>query len=158
MTKKDICILLTVFCLFLGTAYADELPFRLKDIPKLDKPPCEINVTKPNYNQQWCYLNRQCTVTWDTSNIQHASAVFISLVMYSKEGIWEGETLNISNTGIYEWIVTGTPLTTGDPSAAYRIKIHTIDGCVGMSHLFGVKEPPVMPKDKLIPKDNLQKR
>jgi hypothetical protein len=144
--KKTI-LLIALFLLLPGTLLADDIIKSLKDMRKeIQMKPCEINVTKPVYNQ-WCYINKSCPVEWDTSNIKNWGSVFLIVVQIDAAHIegWEGGGYPVPNTGNYQWIV---PANVGPlANTIYQIKVITPDHkCSGKSRVFGIKEKLELPK------------
>jgi hypothetical protein len=101
---------------------------------------CTVVVTSPVHNQ-WCYVDRVCTISWVTSNLTGYGSVFIGVVQFDAQHLagWGGASYPVANTGSYSWVV---PENVGPlEAAAYKIEIKTADGkCEGMSGLFGIKK------------------
>jgi hypothetical protein len=143
MIVKKISIFFILYFLFSGLLYAGEIKPQINMEYKMKQQnPCYIKVTSPDI-KTWCYINQQCSIIWDTSNINNWPTVFISVIQWDKEhpnADYEGGGYPVSNTGNYQWTVPANvgPLV----NTAYIIKIITPDHkCTGQSAAFGIKIP-----------------
>lgn len=110
------------------------------------KPCPPINVSSPVGNQTY-YVNKPCTIKWNTSNIKNHGTVFLYVVQYDaqhRDSGWEGGGFPVSNTGSYQWVIpanVGPMSVAGFDMVVYAVKIVTPDKrCVGQSGQFLIKK------------------